>query len=214
VLILLWLAGLKLRRILLFLLPVLLIAVVMVFWFHYHRARIDSYSSSLLDPLDGAHQVRQSSLALAGGGVLGRGLGEGGQKRFFLPEAHTDFIFASSGEEIGFLPLSGLLFFYLFLGWKSYQIAYRSRDDNGFFLAIGVGTLLVVNALLNLGVVLALLPVTGVPLPFVSYGGSSLFMNLVGIGLLLSVMRQSYVSSRSKLLNGGLIALGRGSHRG
>lgn len=214
VLIMLWLAGLKLRRVFLFLLPILLIAVAMVFWFKYQRPRIDSYSSSLLDPLDGAHQVRQSSLALAGGGVLGRGLGEGGQKRFFLPEAHTDFIFASSGEEIGFLPLSGLLLFYLFLGWKSYQIACRSRDDNGFFLAIGVGTLLVVNALLNLGVVLALLPVTGVPLPFVSYGGSSLFMNLVGIGLLLSVMRQSYISPRSKLLNGGLVALGRGSHHG
>ncbi|TET69653.1 MAG: hypothetical protein E3J45_01390, partial [Candidatus Zixiibacteriota bacterium] len=168
----------------------------------------------LREPLHGAHQGRQSAWALAWGGLLGRGLGEGGQKWFFLPEAHTDFIFASAGEELGFLPLSVLLLFYLFLGWKSYQIASRSQDDSGFFLAVGVGTVLTVNALLNLGVVLALLPVTGVPLPFISYGGSSLFMNLVGMGLLLSVMRRSYALPRTRLLNGGFVALHRGLSHG
>lgn len=207
VLALLWLAGMKFRKVLLLCLPIVIIAAVMVFPLNYRRDRIDDYYDSLRDPLEGGHQVRQSALALAGGGLRGQGLGEGGQKWFFLPEAHTDFIFASAGEELGFLPLSALLLLYLFLGWKSYEIASRSQDDSGFFLAVGVGTVLTVNALLNLGVVLALLPVTGVPLPFVSYGGSSLLMNLVGMGLLLSVMRQSYASPRTKLLNGGLIPL-------
>lgn len=211
---LLWLAGMKFRKVLLLGLPIAIIAAVMVFELDYRRKRIDDYYDSLRDPLDGGHQVRQSALALAGGGLLGRGLGEGGQKWFFLPEAHTDFIFASAGEELGFLPLSALLLFYLFLGWKSYQIASRSQDDSGFFLAIGVGTVLTVNALLNLGVVLALLPVTGVPLPFISYGGSSLFMNLVGMGLLLSVMRRGYALPRTRLLNGGFVALHRGLSHG
>ncbi|KPJ48274.1 MAG: hypothetical protein AMJ41_05250 [candidate division Zixibacteria bacterium DG_27] len=209
VLALLWLAGMKFRKLLLLCLPIVIVAAVMVFALNYHRDRIDAYYDSLRDPLDGAHQVRQSALALAGGGLLGPGLGEGGQKWFFLPEAHTDFIFASAGEELGFLPLSALLLFYLFLGWKSCEIASRSPDDSGFFLAVGVGTVLTVNALLNLGVVLALLPVTGVPLPFISYGGSSLFMNLVGMGLLLSVMRRSYVSSKTRLLNGDYVPLRR-----
>lgn len=207
VLALLWLAGMKFKKLLLLCLPLLIVAAVMVFALNYRRDRIDAYCDSLRDPLDGAYQVRQSALALAGGGLLGPGLGEGRQKWFFLPEAHTDFIFASAGEELGFLPLAGLLLFYLFFGWKSYEIASRSQDDSGFFLAVGVGTVLTVNALLNLGVVLALLPVTGVALPFVSYGGSSLFMNLVGVGLLLSVLRRSYALPKTKLLNGGFVPL-------
>lgn len=162
----------------------------MVFVIGYKQARILSYLTSVLDPLQGSYQVRQAALTLGSGGVFGVGLGDGAQKLFFLPYPHTDFIFAAMGEEIGMIGLLfvlGLLFYML---WRGLKIAAAQPDRFGYLLAAGVTWALFVNIAINLGVVTALLPVTGLPLPFLSYGGSSLLTNSAAIGILLHLSRR------------------------
>lgn len=135
------------------------------------------------------YQMDQSFNALGPGGWLGRGLGNSMQKLFFLPEAHNDFIFAIVGEEIGFVgAMTILLLFVLFL-WRGTRIALRAGDPYATYLAMGVTTLIVCQAAVNMAVVSGLLPTTGVPLPFLSFGGSSLVVTLVGTGMLLNISR-------------------------
>jgi cell division protein FtsW len=150
---------------------------------------------ALLDPgrasAQANYQAIQSSYALGPGGLLGRGLGDSMQKLFFLPEPHTDFIFAIVGEEMGFLGcMLILLLFGLFL-WRGTRTAVRAGDPYASYLAMGITGLVVGQAALNMGVVSGLLPTTGVPLPFVSFGGSSLTIMLFGVGILLSISRRS-----------------------
>jgi cell division protein FtsW len=135
------------------------------------------------------YQLDQSFNALGPGGWLGRGLGNSMQKLFFLPEAHNDFIFAIVGEEVGFVgAMTILLLFALFL-WRGTRIALRAGDPYATYLAMGVTTLIVCQAAVNMAVVSGLLPTTGVPLPFLSFGGSSLVVTLVGTGILLNISR-------------------------
>jgi cell division protein FtsW len=150
---------------------------------------------ALVDPgrasATATYQAVQSSYALGPGGLLGRGLGDSMQKLFFLPEPHTDFIFAIVGEEMGFLGcMLVLLLFGLFL-WRGTRAAVRAGDPYACYLAMGITGLIVGQAALNMGVVSGLLPTTGVPLPFVSFGGSSLTIMLFGVGILLSISRRS-----------------------
>jgi cell division protein FtsW len=152
---------------------------------------------ALLDPArvsaKATYQLDQSFYALGPGGLLGRGLGDSMQKLFFLPEPHTDFIFAIVGEEMGFLgAMLVLLLFALFL-WRGTRAAVRAGDPYASYLAMGITGLVVGQAALNIGVVSGLLPTTGVPLPFLSFGGSSLSLTLFGVGVLLSVSRGSAV---------------------
>ena len=150
---------------------------------------------ALLDPArvsaKATYQLDQSFYALGPGGLFGRGLGDSMQKLFFLPEPHTDFIFAIVGEEMGFVgAMLVVALFGLFL-WRGTRAAVRAGDPYASYLAMGITGLVVGQAVLNMAVVSGLMPTTGVPLPFVSFGGSSLTLTLFGVGLLLNVSRRS-----------------------
>ena len=133
------------------------------------------------------YQVTQSFYALGPGGLLGRGLGDSMQKLFYLPEPHTDFIFAIVGEELGFLGAAAVVLGYGVILCRGTRVALRARDPFGAHLALGITAALVGQAAINMGVVLGLLPTAGVPLPFLSFGGSSLVFSLAAVGILLSV---------------------------
>jgi cell division protein FtsW len=156
----------------------------------YRRERLLTFFDPSRDPTGHGYQINQSYLALGGGGALGAGLGEGRQKLGFLPEPHTDFIFAMAGEELGLLGTLLLVGLFLLLLLKGMRLALRTDDPFGRLLAAGLTLMVVIPALLNMGVVTGLLPTKGLPLPLVSYGGSSLIVNLTAIGILYAISRQ------------------------
>ncbi|MGE5453583.1 MAG: putative lipid II flippase FtsW [Methylocystaceae bacterium] len=148
---------------------------------------------AFMDPMKYADttgfQIIQSLYALGSGGLFGVGLGRSRQKFFWLPEQHTDFIFAILGEELGLIGVMLLLTLFFFFAWRGYRIALKAPDTFTSLLATGLTTMILFQALLNMGVVSGSLPVTGVPLPFISYGGSSLLLNMISVGLLLNISR-------------------------
>jgi cell division protein FtsW len=137
------------------------------------------------------YQLDQSFYALGPGGLLGRGLGDSMQKLFFLPEPHTDFIFAIVGEEVGFVGAALVLLLFVVFLWRGTRAAVRAGDRYASCLAMGITGLIVGQAAINMAVVSGLLPTTGVPLPFLSFGGSSLVITLFGVGVLLNISRRS-----------------------
>jgi cell division protein FtsW len=157
----------------------------------YRRSRWEAFLNPWLDPLFSGYQLIQAWIAVGSGGFFGKGLGAGQQKLLYLPESYTDFILAVIGEELGFvgIVLTCLLFFFLFR--TGLQISKNSPDLLGSMLALGLTMLLSLQALLNMGVVLGLVPTKGMPLPFISYGGSAFTANCFAIGLLMSVARSS-----------------------
>src|SRR5581483_9484677 len=175
---LLFLAGLSWRYIgvaLAIALPMIALAV----WIApYRRQRFLTFLDPERDPLGSAYQVVQSLIAVGSGGVLGRGLGHGAQKLYFLPYPHTDFIFSIVGEELGLVGA---------LAWKGAQAGLRAPDAFGRYLAWGLTGTLVLQAFLHVSVATAMLPSTGVPMPFLTYGGSALVTALVASGLVLNV---------------------------
>ena len=186
-----FLAGVRMKHLLGAAVPGIAAASFVVFVLGYKYQRVTDYFNSLLDPLEGSYQVKQAALTLGSGGIFGTGLGEGSQKLFFLPYPHTDFIFASIGQEVGLFGLSlimGALFFIVYRGLK---IAAAQPDRFGYLLAAGMTWSLFVCISINIGVVTAILPVTGLPLPFLSYGGSSLVMSSAAIGVLLNLSRRT-----------------------
>ncbi|MDH4223526.1 MAG: putative lipid II flippase FtsW [candidate division Zixibacteria bacterium] len=189
-LVLLFLAGARLKHLLVITLPVVISGLVFVLITGYEKDRLIDWAKALKDPLQGSYQLKQAVLSLGNGGLTGVGLGEGGQKLFFLPEPHTDFILATIGEEGGFLLISLVIILFFGLVWRGLQIAQRSPDLLGYYLAFGLTFSIFINFLINSGVVLGLLPTTGIPMPFLSYGGSSLLFNLAGIGIILNISRQ------------------------
>lgn len=160
-----------------------------IFLSAYRRERFLAFLDPAKNPLSSGYHILQSLYALGSGGLFGTGLGRSSLKYFYLPERHTDFIFAIIGEELGFL--GGLLVLVLFvlLAWRGYKIALEAPDALGTVLAVGLTTMILVQALINVGVVTASMPITGIPLPFISYGGSSLVFTLLGVGILLSISR-------------------------
>jgi cell division protein FtsW len=192
----LFVAGTKVKHFLMIIAPVVLGLFILVFLFGYKKSRVEDYLKSMEHPLKGSYQMAQSVLALSSGELLGSGLGEGKAKLFFLPEPHTDFIFATTGEELGFLGSSAILVLFFILALRGFAIARRASDDFGCLLAFGITFSIFMGALINAGVVVGLFPTTGLPMPFLSYGGSSLFFTALGIGILLNVSRQTkYVPS-------------------
>jgi len=181
-------AGMRWRH----LLPGIAVAVIsvltVIYGFDYKTQRITDWERGLT-VTDGSYQVRQSKIALGTGGIIGSGLGNGRAKMLYLPEPHTDFIVASVGEELGFIGFSAVLAALGLLIWRSWKVALVAPDRFGYLLCIGIGGSLFVNAALNLGVATGLLPATGLPLPLVSYGGSSLLMTAAGWGMVLNVSR-------------------------
>lgn len=183
--ILLWVGGARLRHLLgvgMALLPLVLVSLLS---FGHQMKRLREFIDG------GNYQVEQSLVALGSGGWLGVGLGNSLQKQQFLPEPHTDFAFALVGEELGLVGTLGVMTLFAFFAFQGMRIAFRAATYHGFLLATGITAMISVYALLNVGVVTGLLPTTGLPLPFISYGGSSLLWNLAGVGILLGVARTS-----------------------
>lgn len=153
----------------------------------YRRRRMLSFLNPWEDPLGDGFQIIQSLIAVGTGGIWGRGLMNGVQKLFYLPEPHTDFIYSVIAEELGLVGATAVLLCFCVITWRGSRVALRAPDSFGAFLALGLTTMMAVQALVNISVVLGLLPTKGIPLPFVSFGGSSLLINLVGMGILLNV---------------------------
>jgi len=179
-------AGLKWRYLVVPAMAIGLAVGVSVLLNDYQRGRIATFLSPEADPGGAGYQVRQSRLAVASGGVFGRGLGEGGQKLFFLPYPHTDFIFSNIGEELGLIGTLAVVAAFLVLMVRGLLIAARAPDLHLSLLACGVTVMLVAQAFINMGVCLGVLPAKGLPLPFISYGGSSLVTSLLASGVLLN----------------------------
>jgi cell division protein FtsW len=156
----------------------------------YRRRRMLSFLHPWDDPLGDGFQVIQSLIAVGTGGVWGKGLMNGVQKLFYLPEPHTDFIYSVISEELGLVGATAVLLCFCVLTWRGLRVALRAPDTFGSFLALGLTTMVAVQAFINISVVLGLMPTKGLPLPFVSSGGSSLLINLVGMGILLNVSQQ------------------------
>ncbi len=186
---LLFLAGARLVH-LFGLVPFVLPAVAILIWKSpYRLQRLMTFLDPMKDPTGAGFQVNQSFLAFGSGGFFGVGLGEGEQKLFFLPEAHTDFVLALAGEELGLVGTSAIMLCYAALVLKGFQIAARAREPFGRHLALGITLLIGLQALINAAVVTGMLPTKGLTLPLVSYGGSSLMVNLLAVGILLSISR-------------------------
>lgn len=153
----------------------------------YRQRRLLAFWDPWADPLGEGFQLIQSLIAVSTGGVFGRGLMGGVQKLFFLPEPHTDFIYAVIGEELGLMGATAVLACFCVIAWRGVRVSVRAQDAFGSFLALGLTTMIAVQAMVNISVVLGLLPTKGIPLPLVSSGGSSLVISLVGVGVLLNV---------------------------
>jgi cell division protein FtsW len=185
---LLFVAGARVPYIIAFSMLLALAGVLLVHSTAYRYARYLAWIDMENQRNDLAYQPFQSVMSFGSGGTAGLGLGRGLQV-LYLPEAHTDFISAIIGEELGFLGILGLCAMYLAIVSRGVKIALNARDDYGSFLAFGISTLFGVQALVNLAVAMAILPTKGLTLPFLSYGGSSLLVNAVGVGILLNISR-------------------------
>ncbi len=186
---LLFVAGARLGHLLTIVLLALPAVAVLILRSPYRRQRLMTFLTPWKDATDGGFQVTQSFLAFGSGGPFGVGLGEGKQKLFFLPEAHTDFVLALVGEELGLVGTAALMALFALLVLRGFHIAERARMPFGYYLGTGITMLIGVQALINAGVVTGMLPTKGLTLPLVSYGGSSLVVSLVAIGILLSISR-------------------------
>ena len=163
----------------------------------YRRARVLAFLDPWADPQNIGYQTIQSLVGLASGGATGSGLGESRAKWGFLPYAHTDFIYAIIGEELGLLGTLAVVVLFGAIAWFGVRTSFAAPDRFGMLLAAGITAWFVVQAIVNIGAVIAILPITGVPLPFVSYGGSSLLFSMVGAGLLLNIARQGRAPGRA-----------------
>jgi cell division protein FtsW len=171
----------------------------------YKRARIFAFINPWKDPQNTGFHIVQSLLALGSGGLLGEGLGASRAKFFYLPEQYTDFIFSIIGEELGLLGTLAVIGLFILLAYRAVKIAIAAPDRFGFFLAIGCAALITIQAFVNIGVVTSSWPVTGVPLPFISFGGSSLVVSLIAVAFVANVGRRRRIGGP-----GGFAAGGRG----
>jgi cell division protein FtsW len=165
-----------------------------VFGLGYRKERVMTFLYPTGDVQGEGYQISQSLVALGSGGWTGLGLTQSLQKYFFLPEPHTDFVFSIVGEELGMVGTLGLLACFLLFGHLGLKVARQAPFFYGFLLASGLTFMVMVYALINIGVSTGILPTTGLPLPFISYGGSSLLLTLVATGLLINVGRTSHVA--------------------
>jgi cell division protein FtsW len=179
-------------------LSVLMLAI----WFEpYRRARLFSFIDPWSDPHNAGFQTVQAMIALGSGGLFGVGLGESVQKIYYLPEASTDMIFAIIGEELGLVGVMGIMGAFVLLGYAGFNVALRCRDPFGKRLAAGLTALLCGQAAVNLCAVMGIAPLTGIPLPFVSYGGSSLIVALAAVGILLNIAQNHAVEAVAQVPN-------------
>lgn len=157
----------------------------------YRMARIVSFLNPWSDPLGSGFQIIQSLYAIGPGGLFGTGLGNSIQKHFYLPEPQTDFIFSIISEELGFLGVLIVSLFFIFIFYRCIKISLNTKDLFGKYLSFGLSFMIIFQTILNLCVVIGLVPVTGVTLPFISYGGSSLLVSMASIGIILNISREN-----------------------
>ena len=187
----LFVAGLDVKYLVYAFVGSLLPLYFLIFHVAYRRDRILAFLDPYADPQGRGFHIIQSLIAVSTGGLTGVGLMEGKEKLFYLPEPHTDFIFSVLGEELGLLGCVTVVLLFAVLLWRGMRTALRTQDPFGRFLAVGITSMVVVQALINISVVLGLMPTKGIPLPLISYGGSSLFITLGCIGVLLNVTKQA-----------------------
>lgn len=175
------------------------IVIALVFSSGYRMARVAAFLDPWRDPAGKGFQILQSLVGFQNGRVSGLGLGNGKGKLFYLPEAHNDFIFAVIGEELGFIGICGVVIVFCYLFYRGTKIAWgaysRRGDFFGFLLAAGISLILGVQGFLNMAVAMGILPTKGLALPFVSYGGSALVLDLFAVGLLMSIYRSTYAKA-------------------
>jgi cell division protein FtsW len=188
-------AGLSYRYIVGSIMVAIPLVAVLVLSSPYRMRRIAAFIDPWSDPLDTGFQLVQSMIAVGTGGVVGRGLMNGVRKLFYLPEAHNDFIYAVIGEELGLIGTTLVLACFCVIAWRGMRIALRAPDAFGALLALGLTAMVTLQAFMNMSVVLGLVPPKGIPLPFVSAGGSSLLINLLGMGVLLNVSQHASSTS-------------------
>lgn len=157
----------------------------------YRLSRYTAFIDPWQDAQGKGFQIIQSLYALGSGGLIGVGLGQSRQKYFYLPEPQNDFIFAIIGEELGFLGASFVIIMFMFFIWRGYRTAIAAPDQFGKLMATGITTLIALQFMINIAVATASMPVTGMPLPFISYGGTSLIITLAEVGILLNISRYS-----------------------
>lgn len=186
---LLFLAGAKLAHLFALLSTAALVIVAFTARVAYQRGRVESFVESFVGNAEPAWQVKQSLIGLGTGGLTGLGLGNSKQKLMFLPDPFTDFIMSIIGEELGLLGALLVIGLFLLILWRGFHIARHAPDQEGRLIAWGITCIIGLGAFINMAVVMNLLPTTGIPLPFVSYGGTALIMNLIGVGVLLNISR-------------------------
>jgi len=190
---LLYLAGAPMRHLGWALAPALPLLTIAIYAAPYRLRRMTAFWDPWSDPRGSGFQIIQSWLAFGNGGLLGQGVGGSRQKLFYLPESHTDFIFAVIGEELGFIGAAIFVALFAVLIWRGLRIGLRAPEPFGAYLALGITLLIATQTLVNLGVVTGLLPTKGLPLPFISFGGSALLMTMLSTGVLLNISQHAHV---------------------
>jgi cell division protein FtsW len=187
----LYVAGMRMRYFAYSLAASLVPLYFLIFHVGFRRARILAFLNPYADSQNTGFHIIQSLIAVGTGGVTGTGLMEGKQKLFYLPEPHTDFIFAVTAEELGLVGAMFVVALFAIFLWRGVRASWRTEDVFGQYLAVGITCMVVLQAFINISVVLGLLPTKGIPLPLVSYGGSSLFVTLACVGVLLNITKQA-----------------------
>ncbi len=187
--VLIYMGGIPLSYIILTLVALLPLLYILIFRVPYRRMRILAFLNPWADPAGSGFQIIQSQIALGSGGFFGQGLGASKQKLFFLPAAHTDFIFSIIGEELGFFGVAGIVLLFILLLFCTLKAIRNCHNPFGYYLGLGLILSILLRALINIAVVCAILPTKGLPLPFISYGGSSLIFDMISIALILNIAR-------------------------
>lgn len=187
----LFVAGLEIKYLAYAFLGSLLPLYFLIFHIAYRRDRILAFLNPYSDPQGKGFHIIQSLIAVSTGGLTGVGLMEGKEKLFYLPEPHTDFIFSVLGEELGLVGCISVVLLFAIFCWRGIRTALGTQDLFGRFLVVGITSMVVVQAFINISVVLGLMPTKGIPLPLISYGGSSLFITLACVGVLLNITKHA-----------------------
>jgi cell division protein FtsW len=185
----LFVAGIRPAHLLSVILAGLPLLYLLIFRVPYRRMRIMAFLNPWADPKGSGFQIIQSQIALGSGGLFGVGLGHSKQKLFFLPAAHTDFIFSIIGEELGLIGTIGVIVLFIIFIQQGLKIIKHAPDKFGYFLSLGLVLLISLKAIVNIGVSCGVLPTKGLPLPFISYGGSSFVFDMISVGILMNIAR-------------------------
>jgi cell division protein FtsW len=189
--IVMFVAGAKLSHLLGIVAPLGVVgAIGLILLEPYRLKRVTSFLNPWEHPQGDGYQLIQSLLALGSGGIWGMGIGQSRQKAYYMPEPHNDFIFSIIGEELGLIGCGFIIILFIIFIWRGIRVAMYAKDTYGTLLATGITSIIAIQAVINIAVVTGSMPVTGVPLPFISYGGSSLVINLCAMGILLNISRQ------------------------